>query len=220
MVSILAAMFDGDIHWLWWVFWLGIVLPIVVTLVLAVLAWSFGKKWVSSFIEPDLPKLHEELEALRAQHPDRSDADHVQAIVQKQALKCGLVGAVTGFGGFVTLPIAIPIDLLFTARYQAAMVSFIAQVHGYEKSVENRAATYAVITGSTKLSKLSMALVSRYAPRILGKTFSKLVPVVGAAVGFGVNYLMCASTAKVADNWYRSQTREQMLERLKLSGGE
>ena len=173
-------MFDGDLHWLWWVFWLGIVLPAVVLLILAGLAWWFGKKWIGDFIEPDLPKLHDQLASLRAKYPDRSDEEHVKAIVQKQALKCGAVGAVTGFGGFVTLPIAIPIDLLLTARYQAAMVSFIAQVHGYEKSVENRAATYAVITGSTKLTKLSSSLVSRYAPRVLGKTFSKLVPVVGA----------------------------------------
>ena len=213
-------MFDFDIHWLWWVFWLGIVLPIGVTLVLAVLAWYFGKKWVSSFIEPDLPKLHEELQDLRERYPQRSDDEHVKVIVQKQAIKCGVVGAVTGFGGFLTLPITIPIDLLFTARYQAAMVSFIAQVNGYEKSVENRAATYAVLTGSTKLSKLSTALVARYAPRVLGKTFSKLIPVIGALVGFGVNYLMCASTARVANRWYASQTREQVLQRLKLEGGE
>ena len=207
-------MLDNLGQWIQWFFLLGCVLPLVVTLVLAGLAFYFGREWVEDFIEPDLPKLQEKMQAIKAKKPDIDDDKLIAKIVNQQAFKCGVVGAITGFGGFVTLPITLPVDLLLTARYQATMVSFIAQVHGFEESVENKAATYAVITGSTELSKATSVLVRKYAPRVLSKSFSKLIPVLGAVIAFVVNYVMARSMAKAATVWYKSDAREVVMTRL------
>ena len=170
-----------------WLFLLGCVLPFVIMAVIGVLAFFFGKRWIESLVDPDVEKLHTQMVDLKAAHPDWDNDKLIASVVNQQAFKCGVVGAVTGFGGFATLPIGLPIDLVLTARYQASMVSFIAQVNGYESSLENKAATYAVMSGSTEVSKMTLAIVQKYAPRFIGKSLSKLIPVIGAVIAFGVN---------------------------------
>lgn len=207
-------MLDNLGQWIQWFFLFGCVLPLVVMLVLTGVAFYFGREWVEDFIDPDLPKLQERMQEIRSKSPDIVDEELIAKIVHQQAFKCGVVGAITGIGGFVTLPITLPVDLLLTARYQATMVSFIAQVHGFEETLENKAATYAVITGSTELSKATSVLVRKYAPRVLSKSFSKLIPVLGALIAFVVNYAMARSMAKAATVWYKSDAREVVMARL------
>lgn len=205
---------DNFLQWVQWIFLLGCVLPIIVSVVLAGLAFYFGRQWVADFIDPDLPKLHADMQALKAKNPNISKEKLIAQIVNKQAFKCGIVGAVTGIGGFITLPLTLPLDMLLTARYQATMVSFIAQVHGFENSLENKAATYAVMTGSTELSKVTTSVFKKYAPRFVGKSFSKLIPIVGALIAFLVNYVMARSMAKAATLWYQGNAREIVMARL------
>ncbi len=193
------------------IFLLGCVLPFVILVVLSILAFVFGKRWVEGLIEPDVEGLHQQMVDLKASHPDWDDDKLIASVVNRQAFKCGVVGAVTGFGGFATLPIGLPLDLVLTARYQASMVSFIAQVHGYERSMENRAATYAVMSGSTEVSKMTLAILQKYLPRFAGKTLSKLIPFIGAGIAFAVNYALAQSTARLAKRWYRSKSREQLV---------
>jgi len=195
-------------------FLLGCVLPSVILLVLAVLVFIFGKRWVEGIIEPDVESLHQTMVDLKASHPDWTNDKLISTVVHRQAFKCGVVGALTGFGGFATLPIALPIDLVLTARYQSSMVSFIAQVHGYESSLENKAATYAVMSGSTEVSKMTLAMLQKYLPRFAGKTLSKFIPVIGAVIAFAVNYALARSTASLAIRWYQSKTRDQLIGRM------
>lgn len=202
---------DIIFEWLQWIFLLGCVLPIVVMIMLSVIAFYFGKQWVEDFIAPDVPKLNEKLITMRAKKPNIDDKKLIGKVIHEQAFKCGIVGAITGFGGFVTLPVTLPIDMLLTARYQATMVSFIAQIYGFEDSVENKAATYAVMTGSTEVSKVTTKVIQKYAPRFIGKSFSKLIPVVGAVIAFVVNYFLARSMAGVAIAWYSNKSREEII---------
>lgn len=207
-------MFEGLMQWLQWFLILGCVLPIIVMVALVAFAWFFGRPWLERFIDPDLPQLQAKMQKIKMKNPGIDNDKLIGKIVHQQAVKCGIVGAVTGFGGFVTLPITLPIDMILTARYQATMVSFIANVHGFEESVENKAATYAVMTGSTEISKVTTSIVRKYAPRFIGKSFSKLIPVLGALIAFAVNYLMARSTAKAATLWYKSNARDVVMARL------
>lgn len=205
-------------NWLQLFFLFGCVLPIVVMIVLGGLAFYFGRKWVEDFVEPDLPKLTAKMAEIQAKEPTISKEKLIGKVVHQQALKCGMVGAVTGIGGFITLPITLPIDMLLTARYQATMVSFIAKVHGYDESVENKAATYAVMTGSTEVSKITTAMIQKYAPRFIGKSFSKLIPIFGAVISFVVNYTLARSMARAANVWYSSNQRETILSAMGMGG--
>ncbi|MEL6408106.1 MAG: EcsC family protein [Chloroflexota bacterium] len=207
---------DGVGEFLRWFFLLGCVLPTVILLVLGIALFYFGQKWVGDFVDPDLEKLEAKLKAFKEEDPDITDQELISKVVHQEAFKCGVVGAITGFGGFVTLPIAIPVDMVLTARYQATMVSFIAKINGYEESLENKMTTYAIMTGSTELSKLTIAALKSYAPRIIGKSLSKLIPFLGAVLGFIVNYTMAQSLARAAQAWYRDGTRDEILKRLGL----
>jgi uncharacterized protein (DUF697 family) len=202
---------DGLLDILRWIFLLGCVLPTIVMIVLSIAAFYFGKKWIENFIEPDVDKLHNRLVKLRAQKADTNDKKLIGKVIHEQAFKCGIVGAITGFGGFVTLPIALPIDMLLSARFQASMVSFIAQTYGYENEVENKIATYAVMTGSTEVSKVTNRIVLKYAPQFFGKLSSKLIPVLGAVIAFIVNYALTRSMGSAANVWYSNISKPEML---------
>ena len=91
------------------------------------------------------------------------------------------------------------------------MVSFIAQFYGYENSLENKAATYAVMTGSNEIAVLSNKLLLRYLPKLVGKSFVKLIPIVGAGIGFALNYFIAQSTGRIAVQWYESKSRQEIL---------
>jgi uncharacterized protein (DUF697 family) len=180
-------------------------------LVLGLAAFYFGRRWVEDFVEPDVDKLHEKLVKLREKNPKADQRQLIAKVMHEQAMKCGIVGAVTGFGGFVTLPITLPVDILLSARFQASMVSFIAQTFGYENSVENKAATYAVMTGSTEMSKVTTRMLGKYLPRFVGKLSSKLIPVAGALLSFVVNYLITRAVGMAAIRWYRDKTKADVL---------
>jgi hypothetical protein len=202
----------GEImDWLRWIFLLGCVLPLVVMLVLGVLAYIFGRRWVEEFVEPDVDKLHSKLVTLRAKSPNISQQQLVRNVIHEQALKCGVIGAVTGFGGFFTMPIGLPIDIMLSVRYQASMVSFIAQVYGYNNTVENKAATYAVMTGGTQLSQVTAGMLTKYIPRFVGKLSSKLIPIAGALVSFAVNYAIARSVGMLAARWYENKPKAEVL---------
>lgn len=189
-------------------FLVGCVLPFVILLVLAVVLFFFGRRWVEGFVEPDIEQIQQEFAILQQQNPGVAQADLVRKVVNQQAMKCAIVGAVTGFGGFVTLPITLPFDLLLTARYQSTMVSFIGQIYGNAGSVENKAATYAVMTGSTQFAQVSTRMIQTYLPRIIGKSFAKLIPFLGAFISFAVNYALAQATGRVAVRWYETRANQ------------
>ena len=201
-------------NWLLWFFLLGVVLPFVIFVILSILTFYFGKKWVGNYISPEVSDLSKHLAGLRQDHPDWDDEKLISYLVRKQALKCGIVGALTGFGGFTTMIITLPLDLVVTARYQSSMVSFIAQVYGYTDSIENKAATYAVMAGTTEVSKITARVVRKYLPRVMQGFFSKLIPVVGAIINFAVNYALAYSTANLAKKWYASKSKEELVGQL------
>lgn len=116
-----------------------------------------------------------------------------------------------GLRGFVTLPVTLPVDIIVSAKIQSTMVSYIAQAYGYENTIENKAATYAIMSGSGELTHISLRVVRKYAPRFIGKSFSKLIPFLGALISFGVNYFLTQSTARLAIQWYETKSSSELL---------
>lgn len=204
---------DEPQQWLYWLVLLGFVMPLCLFIILSVLAIFIGKKWIGNFVSPEVPGLSTNFQQLRKKHPDWNQNQWIDYIVHKQAIKCGIVGALTGLGGFVTMIVTLPVDLIVTARYQASMVSFIAQVYGYTDSMENKAATYAVMAGTTQISKITGKVIKKYLPRVLQGFLSKLIPVFGAFINFGVNYALAQSTANLARKYYSARPRSEIIGR-------
>lgn len=182
-------------------------LSTLITIIFTFILWRRISNWSS----PDIPKLRAQFTTIKTKHPQQSSKKVMQKIVNQQAFKCGMVGAVTSFGGFYTLPIALPVDMILSTQIQATLVEFIASAYGIETNneLENRVRTYIVTTGSTQLSKRTSRIMMKFSLRFFGRSFAKLIPFVGAFIGFATNYMIAQGTARVAIKWYEQQARKQ-----------
>src|ERR687885_475244 len=68
---------------------------------------------------------------LRSENPEFTNKQIAEKIVNEQAINSGLLGAVTGLGGLITLPATIPIDLVKAYKIQAFTIRSIANIYGY-----------------------------------------------------------------------------------------
>lgn len=62
----------------------------------------------------------------------RSDEGAITSIVRTHAVEAGVGGFVTGLGGFVTMPIALPANVIEFYVIATRMVGAIAHVRGYD----------------------------------------------------------------------------------------
>lgn len=70
-------------------------------------------------------------------------------LVKYQVLKCGTSGFVTGLGGLITLPVAIPANIGSVLYVQMRMVAAIAKIGGYDvRSDQVQTLVYMCLTGT------------------------------------------------------------------------
>lgn len=176
---------------------------IVIGIAMAYWAW----RQISNYTTPDVSKLQAQF--IQMKSTKTTDSRAIHKIIHRQALKCGLVGAATSFGGFYTLPIALPVDIVLSTRIQSTMVEFIAQHYGHNANneIENRLKTYMVTTGTATVTERSSTFLLRYGVRLLEKSFPKFIPVLGAVIGFAVNYFIARTTGNLAMQWYAKQKK-------------
>lgn len=183
-------------------------LPLLIFAVLGFILYRTGQQRLEAWLGPDVDKLEQQYADLRVRYPDATQEALVARIIQQQAVRCGVIGALTSVGGLITLPIALPIDIVLSFRIQTALINFIANLYqgsapdGTSAKVRN----YLVMTGSSRITQSSTSFLSRLALRVVGKSFSKLIPVIGAVIGFGVNYAIVQVMGRAALRWYVRQS--------------
>ncbi|MAS36978.1 MAG: hypothetical protein CL610_23440 [Anaerolineaceae bacterium] len=182
------------------------VLPLLTFAVLMWVVVRAGQQRLEAWLGPDVAKIQQQYADLQQRYPQASQDDLVNRIIRQQAMKCGVIGAITGIGGLVTLPIALPIDIVLSFRVQAALIEFIAVL--YSGTPPGTVRNYLVMTGSSRVTQSSTNLLMRLALRVIGKSFSKLIPVVGAVVSFGVNYVIVQLMGRAAVRWYAAQSAD------------
>ncbi len=70
-------------------------------------------------------------------------------LVKYQVLKCGTSGFITGLGGLITLPVAIPANIGSVLYVQMRMVAAIAKIGGYDvHSDQVQTLVYMCLTGT------------------------------------------------------------------------
>lgn len=179
---------------------LACIVPLIILGVMAIFLLTVGRRVLNDFFDPDSTALRRYYERLRAENP-RLPADRLLArVIGRQSFRCGVVGAITGLGGFITLPIALPVDILISLRMQAALVDFIAELYGQGQvsERERQLRTYLILSGGRRLSEAALEVAMKFALRVLGKSFAKLIPFVGAAVSFAFNYTMVQGIGRLA----------------------
>ena len=74
----------------------------------------------------------------------------IDDLIGYQTLLCGTNGFITGLGGLLVLPVAIPTNILSTIYIQLRMIAAIAYINGYDiYSDQVRTIAYACLTGSS-----------------------------------------------------------------------
>lgn len=183
-------------------------LPVVIALSAGFFLVRVSRRQLDQFFSADIAHLQRHYEQLRAKNPNATREQLVDQMIRRQAFRCGLVGAITGLGGLVTLPIALPVDVIVSLRLQATLVDFIAHAYGHDRvnEVESQVRTHLIMAGSSRATEATSRILLRFALRLIGKSLSKLVPFIGAAISFAVNYVIVHAIGEIAERWYSGRT--------------
>ncbi len=104
-----------------------------------------------------------------------------------QILKCSGSGFVTGLGGLLTLPVAIPADLAANWYVQMRMVAVIAVMHGHNVREDRvRTLVYLSLIGDAVnevLREVGIQLGMRLGEQLIGKISGQTIRAINKAVG-------------------------------------
>lgn len=166
-------------------------------------------------------------DAARREHPDVERA--VDAVVAKHVRLAAANGFVTGLGGFVTLPIALPANVVGFYAVATRMVAAVAALRGYDlRDPGVRSAVMLALVGADaddllrsvgvptggRLASLATQRLPAQAAMVLNKgigfrllssagrsvfsRFGRGVPVLGGAVGAGLDAYLVRKIAEQA----------------------
>ena len=116
------------------------------------------EKVIDWMIETGQPDINEYVEKLKSHNAAISRDELARKIVRRKSLKNGLVGAATGVGGLITLPIAVPADLIFSWKIQVFMAMTIAKVYGQSiETADLKTDIYIILAGDAAKEALKRA---------------------------------------------------------------
>lgn len=186
-------------------------------------------------ISMDSVSIKDYVNKLYEQNPGISSDELAQKILQRKSIKNGLIGAITGIGGLITLPVSIPTDLVCSWRIQASMAFSIAYIYGHTKDTTDlKTDLYLILAGDSgknalkrfgiEISKnITKKAVDKYITRdimvkiwkVVGQkiitkageksmiSFMKMVPLVGAPVGFVIDWTSSQAVGRIAIKYYK-----------------
>ena len=114
--------------------------------------------------------------------------DRVDALIHVQVLKAATSGFVTGLGGLITLPVAIPANVASIMYLQLQMVAAVARMGGHDvRNDRVRAVCYACLCGSAATEVLQgagIAIGKKLTERAITRLSSEFITRMNRAVGF------------------------------------
>lgn len=196
-------------------------LPTLIFMGLVFFAVQRGLRFLQWF-SPSDERLIEQFVAMKEEKPNANTRQLVGQFIHQQAIRSGIVGAVTSVGGAFTLPIGLPIDLLTTARFQNTTLALIAYAYELENPGEvpkvldvnevlglKQGGLLKVDLNETtqQLALVQSERFASYATRqamlVVGeKAFAKFIPGLGLFIGFAVNYTLTRALMQAAVEWY------------------
>ena len=110
-----------------------------------------------------------------------------KALIANQVIKCGTSGFLSGLGGLITLPVAVPANVSSVLYVQMRMIAAVAYIGGYDiQSDQVRTLVYACLTGTGVADLLKSAgiqfgqkLTTSMIKSIPGKTLTAINQKVG-----------------------------------------
>ncbi|HBI05140.1 MAG TPA: EcsC family protein [Paenibacillaceae bacterium] len=116
--------------------------------------------------------------------PDKA----AKALINNQIVKCGTSGFLTGLGGLITLPIAIPANVSSVLYVQLRMIAAIAKIGGFDvRSDQVQTLVYACLTGSAiadVLKRTGIKVGEKITISAINKIPVKVLTSINQKVGF------------------------------------
>jgi hypothetical protein len=113
-------------------------------IMLQVLEWTYGKAIGGAGMLGSAYDLAEDYRKKTG-----SNREAVESLINWQTAKCASTGFVTGMGGVLTLPLAIPANVASVLLFQLQMIAAIAIIGGYDpRSHQVRSLAFICLTGS------------------------------------------------------------------------
>jgi len=111
----------------------------------------------------------------------------IERVIATHSRWVGVSGAVTGFGGFATMPFTIPADITFFYWQAARMVAAIAILRGYDPNSDEVKSMVAVsligVAGSEALAKIGIEIGGRVGLAALKKLPGSVLTKINQKVG-------------------------------------
>lgn len=117
-------------------------------------------KWLDEFIDKFLEAKTDEIKIyiddLFLKNSNISKIKFAKKLINKKSINNGIIGAATGVGGFMTLPITVPTDLIITWKIQIALIYSIAYVFGYsDDKISMKTDIYLILGGKQAKNTLN-----------------------------------------------------------------
>jgi hypothetical protein len=150
-------------------------------IILQVLEWSYGKVISGVGFLGSAYDLAEEY-----QQKSGSNREAVTNLINWQTAKCATTGFVTGMGGVITLPFAVPANIASVLFFQLQMIAAIAVIGGHDpRSHQVRSMAFICLTGSAATDLLKALGV-----RVGEKTSLLALEAISAQVTSKINSLV------------------------------
>lgn len=137
-----------------------------------------------------IPKVNKPVEELAEEYLQRHSTREkaVKSLISTQLTKCGTSGFLTGLGGLITLPVAIPANVGSVIYVQLRMIAAIAYMGGYDiHSDQVQTLCYVCLAGSAAsdvLKQTGIRIGEKVAESTLKKIPGKILTTINQRVGF------------------------------------
>lgn len=162
-----------------------------------------ARQWKKQLFHPDIAVFDQEISALREAHPEFNDTQLAQFIIDRDAEFAGLLGIAFGFGGILTFPFSLTIEVAMLIDRQIRMVELLSRIFARQTvdSDLNRLKAHALVLGSGHLGSIVQALLLRIIPKILLGCF----PLIGGLSSFVVNWAMTQTIGKTCVKIFKGE---------------
>ena len=148
-----------------------------------VLEWSYEKA------VQGLPGM-ESAEELAKRYLEKYDTvdEAINTFINWQCTKCATSGFITGLGGLLTLPVAIPANISSVIFVQIRMIAAIAYMRGYNlKDDQVKTLVFVALTGQAAtdiLKQAGITIGSKVGMNLIKKMPMKVIYQINKKVGF------------------------------------
>ena len=113
-------------------------------------------------------------------------------MIRNQIIKCTTSGFITGFGGFIVMPISLPANIGSVLYVQMRMIAGIAYLAGYDlKSDQVQTLVYACLAGVSVnqiVKKVGIEVSTKVATKTIEKIPGKVMTAINKKIGYRLSF--------------------------------